>query len=106
MIYACLRAWRECPNLLLWNVGAWAILAVLIGDATAFRAIYRPAQWHDDYDIAFGRQLPPAPPPTAMQQLHDAARSPPAVALRGAVVVCGFCLMIFAAWRGILRRRL
>jgi hypothetical protein len=39
MIYGAIRTARECPNLLLLNIGIWGLLWLAALDATIFRAM-------------------------------------------------------------------
>src|SRR5262245_39505421 len=94
MIYACMRAWRECPNLLLWNIGAWGILALLASNAPDHFASQPP--W-----AALG---PTSPPITEV--LHGAVHSEAFQFAQLGVAICFFLLMIFAVMRGVCRRLL
>ena len=104
MIYACVRAWRECPNLFLWNVGAWGILAIFSSEFIA--SLLRPP-----LDISFGRGgrfrsgggvFPP--PPSFATLLWDTATGEAFHSAQAGFAICGFILMLFAVARSVYRR--
>jgi len=97
MIYACVRAWKECPNLLLWNVGAWTILAML---ASGFSESLVPVP--SDISFGFGAAIPP--PPTFAESLRDAVTSEAFHSAQAGFAICGFILMMFAVARSAYRR--
>ena len=97
MIYACVRAWRECPNLFLWNVGAWGILAMLAGGFAESRLLPPP-----NISFGFGGVIPP--PPTFAELLRDAVTSEAFHFAQAAFATCGLILMLFAVARSVYRR--
>src|SRR5438046_6673989 len=97
MIYACVRAWRECPNLLLWNVGAWSVLAML---ASGFADSQLPVPIA--MDIGFGPAIPTQP--TFAELLFDAVHSEAFQFAQVGYASCGFLLMLVAVARSVYRR--
>jgi hypothetical protein len=113
IIYETMRAARECPNLFLFNVGAWTILGMLSSDAAAIVAIERQPRHWTIADCGEQPLLPPPPvpppvprPPTPLEMWRDAAFGMPGLALQGGVVFGGCCLMLFSVGRGFQFRRM
>ena len=110
MIYAMMRVARECPNLFLFNVGAWGILAMLASDTAAIVAIdLQPQQAVEEMLYRGPAPVPPPPlppSPTPLEMWRDAAFGPAGLAVQGLVVFCGCCLMLFAIGRGFQLRRI
>jgi hypothetical protein len=97
MIYACVRAWRECPNLLFWNVGAWSVLAML---ASGFAESLLPVP--TAMSIGFGPAIPTQP--TFTELLFDGAHSEAFQFAQVGYAFCGFLLMLVAVARSVYRR--
>src|SRR5262249_11211986 len=92
MIYGCIRAWRECPNLLLWNIGAWGTLTLLASSA-AEELLWKP-------------RCPSLPPTsaTSAEVLHDAVHSEAFRFAQLGVAILFLLLMILAVTRGVYQR--
>jgi hypothetical protein len=97
MIYSCVRAWKECPNLFLWNVGAWSVLAML---ASSFAESLLP--FPEAMSIGFGLDVPTQP--TFTNLVFEASHSEAFQFSRLGFAFCGFLLMLVAVARCISRR--
>jgi hypothetical protein len=99
MIHECLRAWKECPNLFLWNVGALSVLGIL---TSVFAECLIEYLMPTRYELSFGPVV--AAQPTSAQLLGDALHSQPFRFVQMGFAICGLVLMVVAVARSIYRR--